>query len=106
MKTLERCFRPLLVGSVLIASIGPGSSVRATTPSTFGMGPRAIALAGASTALSEDAYATFYNPAGLAYLTQTTLTVATIFVKPMKTIQRIVCKIMRTFNTKLIVQYR
>ncbi len=40
----------------------------ATTPDMYGMGARNVGRAGASTALADDAWSTFYNPAGVARL--------------------------------------
>jgi hypothetical protein len=51
---------------VLLAGLGPAGPARATVSNQVPVGPRAIAMGGAFSAVADDASALFWNPAGLA----------------------------------------
>ena len=50
----------------LLAALGSPGAARATPSSQVPVGPRAIGMGGAFSALADDASALFWNPAGLA----------------------------------------
>lgn len=61
---------PLLSSLALLAALS--GTAHASIPDLIGMGPANIGSGDASTALADDAYATYYNPAGLSQLKQIT----------------------------------
>jgi len=68
-----RALHPIIAGLLFsVAVAGPATASDSGTAAAdflnLGAGPRAIAMAGAQTGLANDAYATYYNPAGLATL--------------------------------------
>ena len=63
MKIRLRRFAPLLV---LLATLLPGRA-EANTSDFFGAGSRPIAMGGAYSALTDDCYSAFYNPAASVY---------------------------------------
>lgn len=65
---------PLLL---LLAAAIPAAN--AAVPELYGMGPENIGMAGAATALADDPFAAYYNPAGLAQLNHVTLSLAPVF---------------------------
>lgn len=64
---------PLLL---LLAATLPAAN--AAVPDLYGMGPENMGMASASTALADDPYAAFYNPAGLTQLRHVTLNLAPV----------------------------
>ncbi|MBK7974052.1 MAG: outer membrane protein transport protein [Deltaproteobacteria bacterium] len=58
------------------------SSARGTVPGLLGIGPRGVALGGAYVASTDDTYAIFYNPAGLASLTGPTVELGLFTIDP------------------------
>ncbi|MBI5623255.1 MAG: PorV/PorQ family protein [Elusimicrobia bacterium] len=72
MTTARRVAPALLLAGLLAGGAGAADFSRDTIGTsgseflTFDLGPRAIAMGGAYTALSDDAYSLYWNPAGLA----------------------------------------
>ncbi len=64
IKTFIVCFL-LLIPAL---SFAQSSSVIFGQPNTFGIGPRAIGMGGAFTAIADDASAAYWNPAGLSQI--------------------------------------
>jgi long-chain fatty acid transport protein len=67
-----------MVSGVLIA----GNAAYAGNVDSFGIGSRATALGGAYSATADDPFAAYYNPAGLAQITGTSVVVGSHFLKP------------------------
>jgi hypothetical protein len=63
-KTFILCFL-LLIPSL---SFAQNSNLIFAQPNTFGIGPRAIGMGGAFTAIADDASAAYWNPAGLSQI--------------------------------------
>lgn len=61
----------------LLAALLGGEAV-AAVPDLYGMGPANIGMGSASTALADDPYAAYYNPAGLAQIRHIALNMAPI----------------------------
>ncbi|MEW6333222.1 MAG: outer membrane protein transport protein [Thermodesulfobacteriota bacterium] len=76
----SRCLLGLFCAA-LLAPLLP-SAVCAGPCQTFGLGGQAIAMGGAVAAHAEDYAATFYNPAGLAFLGKATLGLGFIYGSP------------------------
>lgn len=67
--------------TLVLAALAPVPA-RATVPGLLGIGPRGVALGGAYVASTDDTYAIFYNPAGLAALAGPTVDLGLFTIDP------------------------
>ncbi|HHM23673.1 MAG TPA: hypothetical protein ENJ23_01370, partial [Bacteroidetes bacterium] len=77
MRGKQRFFTGAAAAAALILVLGAVSPPKAQVPAAFvdiGYGARPMGMGGAFTALSDDAHAIFWNPAGLAGLSRSELT--------------------------------
>jgi len=85
----SRCVRLPRLGPwfglfLALAACGGGwpAAARAGVYDLLGLGPRAVALGGAYTALADDFTSVYYNPAGLAGEPESSLTLGGLWAKP------------------------
>ena len=80
-KPMQRVKIASVVGFVFLVSLGGAPNAQGNSWRTFGLGPRAVAMGGAFTAVADDFSAGYYNPAGILFKPGTKFGIGYQYVK-------------------------